>query len=128
MQFDRTIPILRISSPEKAKEFYVEYLGFRLQWEHRFAEDLSLYMAIARDGCILHLSEHHGDGSPGSAIRIQVEDIAGFHAQLSAKQYGYARPELVETSWQTREFSVTDPFLNSLRFFEELGDHHARQP
>lgn len=40
--FDETIPILRIFSVEKAKEFYLDYLGFTLDWEHRFADDLPL--------------------------------------------------------------------------------------
>ena len=32
--FLKTVPILRIFSVEKAKEFYVDYLGFSLDWEH----------------------------------------------------------------------------------------------
>ena len=30
--FQKTIPILRIFSVEKAKEFYVDFLGFTLDW------------------------------------------------------------------------------------------------
>jgi hypothetical protein len=36
---------------------------------HRFAPDLPLYMQVSRDGSVLHLSEHHGDCSPGAANR-----------------------------------------------------------
>jgi len=35
----QTIPILRIFSFEKAREFYVEFLGFTVDWEHRFDAD-----------------------------------------------------------------------------------------
>lgn len=35
MEF-QTIPIIRIFDEEKAKEFYLEYLGMKLDWEHRF--------------------------------------------------------------------------------------------
>src|SRR5437773_10613657 len=32
------IPILRIFSIEKAKEFYLDFLGFSIDWEHRFGD------------------------------------------------------------------------------------------
>ena len=60
------VPILRIFSVDRAKEFYLDFLGFTLDWEHRFESDLPLYAQVSRSGLTLHLSEHHGDGSPGS--------------------------------------------------------------
>jgi len=33
--FQKTIPILRIFSVEKAKEFYVDYLGCTVDWKSR---------------------------------------------------------------------------------------------
>ena len=33
--FDRVIPILRIFNLAKANEFYLEYLGFQVDWDHR---------------------------------------------------------------------------------------------
>jgi uncharacterized glyoxalase superfamily protein PhnB len=120
-------PMLRIFDAAKAREFYAVFLGFEVQWEHRFSDDAPLYMEISRGGCVLHLSEHHGDATPGSAVRIRVEDIAALHRELTEKEYRYARPGLCETPWQTREISVTDPFGNRLHFFEELPDCR-RQP
>jgi catechol 2,3-dioxygenase-like lactoylglutathione lyase family enzyme len=32
----QAIPILRIFDLEKARDFYVGFLGFRVDWEHRF--------------------------------------------------------------------------------------------
>jgi hypothetical protein len=37
-----TTPILRIFDEEKAKEFYLKFLEFKLDWEHRFEDDLPL--------------------------------------------------------------------------------------
>jgi catechol 2,3-dioxygenase-like lactoylglutathione lyase family enzyme len=68
----KTTPILRIFDEAKAKEFYVDFLGFKVDWEHRFEEGLPLYMQVSRDGCVLHPSEHHGDGTPGVAVRIET--------------------------------------------------------
>ena len=70
MMLGAVTPILRIFDEAKARQFYVDYLGFKVDWEHRFAPDLPLYLQIARDGCVLHLSEHHGDCCPGAALRI----------------------------------------------------------
>src|SRR5580658_9435303 len=55
------IPILRSFDEAKAKAFYVDLLGFKIDWEHRFRPDLPLYMQVSRDGLRLHVSEHHGD-------------------------------------------------------------------
>ena len=59
------IPVLRIYDIAKAKEFYVDFLGFRIDWEHRFDENAPLYMQVSRSGMKLHLSEHYGDGGRG---------------------------------------------------------------
>ncbi len=41
MNFGKVVPILRIFDEAKAKEFYVTFLEFAIDWEHRFAEDAS---------------------------------------------------------------------------------------
>lgn len=45
----QTIPILRIFSVDKAREFYVGFLGFTVDWEHRFDPEAPLYMAYHRE-------------------------------------------------------------------------------
>lgn len=116
MMIHSTTPILRIFDEEKAREFYVDFLGFKVDWDHRFAPGLPLYLQVSRDGCILHLSEHHGDCCPGSAMRIAVDRIDELHAELTAKQFKHARPALEDTPWGTRDLSVKDPFGNRLTF------------
>ena len=111
----RTIPILRIFDEAKAREFYVDFLGFTVDWEHRFAPDLPLYMQVSRDGCVLHLSEHHGDATPGAALRIDTAALEAFHQEITAKAYKYARPQIEAMPWG-RDLSVRDPFGNRLTF------------
>ncbi|WP_433616956.1 glyoxalase superfamily protein [Paenibacillus cellulositrophicus] len=106
-------PIFRIFDEDKAKEFYVGFLEFRMDWEHRYEDDLPLYMQVSSGDCEIHLSGHHGDCTPGSAIRVEVEDIQSLHAKLIAKKYKHARPGL-----EDMEVSVTDPFGNRITFFE----------
>ncbi|MBJ6362408.1 glyoxalase superfamily protein [Paenibacillus sp. GCM10012307] len=112
-------PIFRMFDEQKAKEYYLDFLGFQLDWEHRFEENFPLYMQISRDQLILHLSEHYGDCSPGSAIRISIPDLDVFHEALLAKQYKYSRPGIENTPWEIREMNLTDPFGNRLVFYEE---------
>ena len=121
MGFGKTIPILRMFDEAKAKEFYVDFLGFRVDWEHRFEDGLPLYMQISKDGCVIHLSEHHGDCSPGAALRIETDGLEEFQKQLAAKEYKYARPGIEEMPWGSRDMSLNDPFGNRLTFTCDLS-------
>ena len=47
MQALQTIPILRNFDEAKAREFYLGYLGFQVDWEHRFEPGMPLYMQTA---------------------------------------------------------------------------------
>ena len=116
MAFRNTTPVLRIFDETKAKEFYVKFLGFAVDWEHRFEEGLPLYMQVSKDGCILHLSEHHGDCCPGAAMRIETDELEAFHEALAAKRYKNARPGIEKMPWGDMDMSVTDPFGNRLTF------------
>lgn len=120
MKLATATPILRIFDEAKMREFYVDFLGFKVDWEHRFEPDTPIYLQVSRDDCVLHLSEHHGDSCPGAALRIEVDDIDGLHAELTGKHYRYARPGIDDMSWGTRDVSVKDPFGNRLTFFSVL--------
>lgn len=113
------IPILRIFSVEKAHEFYLDYLGFTLDWTHRFEEALPLYAQVHRSNVILHLSEHYGDGTPGTVVFVPVADIDALHRKLDGKRYSYARPGVETLDWG-RMMQISDPFGNRLRFCQTI--------
>lgn len=125
ISFVKTIPILRMFSMEKAKEFYVGYLGFRVDFEHKFPEVAPVYMQVSRGELVLHLTEHYGDCTPGSAVYVQMEGVEEFHRELTAKNYGYLRPGVGRTEWNTVSMSVTDPFGNNIRFHEPVQSSSA---
>ncbi|KTG28768.1 glyoxalase [Idiomarina sp. WRN-38] len=116
MKFGNTTPILRSFDEIKAKEFYLKFLEFDLDWEHRFSEDLPLYMQISKGSCVLHISEHHGDSSPGTALRIQVSNLEAYRELLLGKCYKYSRPVIQEMPWGSKDMSISDPFGNKLVF------------
>jgi uncharacterized glyoxalase superfamily protein PhnB len=111
------VPILRIFDVPKALDFYLGFLDFKEDWRHRFDTGWPLYIQVSRDGVALHLSEHHGDACPGAGVRIEVDDVEGYCAELLAKSYSYCRPSVTATEWKTREMAVLDPFRNRLVFW-----------
>ncbi|MEJ9217617.1 MULTISPECIES: glyoxalase superfamily protein [Paenibacillus] len=113
------IPLFRVFDETKAKEFYIQYLGFTLDWEHRFDDSAPLYMQISRDSLKIHLTEHYGDCSPGAAIRVDLVGIEHFHEQLIQKNYPYSRPGIEIAPWNSKELCVIDPFGNKIIFYEE---------
>jgi catechol 2,3-dioxygenase-like lactoylglutathione lyase family enzyme len=117
-KLDPAIPILRIFSVDKAREFYVDFLGFGVDWEHRFAPDLPLYMSVSRSGLVLHLSEHHGDATPGATVFVWMQGIHEYQRELIGKRYGYARPGVEDAPWNAYVMEIADPFGNRLRFSE----------
>lgn len=116
MRVGSPTPILRIFNEAAAKQFYLAFLGFSLDWEHRFEPGLPLYMQVVKGDCILHLSEHHGDACPGAALRIPVDDLDTFCSSLTEKRYAYARPSIDVMPWGSRDMAITDPFGNRLVF------------
>ena len=48
IEFQRVTPILRIFSVEKAREFYVDFLGFTWDREHRFDDNAPLYARVMK--------------------------------------------------------------------------------
>lgn len=121
MGLGKTTPILRIFDESKARDFYLAYLGFSVVFDHRFEPGLPLYLGVRRDDCTLHLSEHHGDASPGASMRIEVADIDALCAELSARDYRYARPAVATMPWGTRDITLADPFGNRLTFTSAIS-------
>ena len=121
MRVLQTIPLLRIFDVAKAREFYVDFLGFRVDWEHRFEPNAPLYMQVSRDTCVLHLTEHHGDCCPGATVFVRVTGLDELHGELTASGYRYMRPGVELAPWNAKVMEVVDPFGNRLRFNEDVA-------
>jgi uncharacterized glyoxalase superfamily protein PhnB len=120
-QLGKTTPILRSFDEVRAREFYLDWLGFEVVFEHRFEPEMPLYMGLRRGDCLLHLSEHHGDASPGASMRIEVSDIDALAAELNAQPYKQMRPAVQTMPWGTRDMTVIDPFGNRLTFTHAIS-------
>lgn len=115
--FEQAVPIVRIFDVAKAHEFYLGFLGFKVDWEHRFGPNMPLYTQVSRGGLRLHLSEHAGDASPGGNMVVYMEGVAELQRELIGKDYKYMKPGLEKQDWGL-ECAVTDPFGNRIRFMD----------
>jgi catechol 2,3-dioxygenase-like lactoylglutathione lyase family enzyme len=121
VRFGQTCPIMRIFDEAKAKQFYLDFLGLKLDWEHRFGDNFPLYAQVSRAGLMLHLSEHHGDASPGSTVFIRMEGVAAYQQELTLKDYTFGKPSIENQPWGL-VMTVTDPFNNRIRFCQQRRD------
>ena len=115
----QAIPIIRIFDEEKAKEFYLQFLGMNLDWEHRFQQDFPIYIQVSRGNLVFHLSEHSGDCTPGSKVFVNVSDIDSLFQEITSRPYKYSKPSIEQAPWGGRCFTVTDPFSNKVLFNEQ---------
>ncbi|MCP8894013.1 VOC family protein [Shinella daejeonensis] len=115
--FEQAVPIVRIFDVAKAHEFYLGFLGFSVDWEHRYGDSFPLYTQVSRGGLRLHLSEHAGDATPGCNMVVYMRGIRALHEELIGKNYRYMRPGL-EDEGTRLEVTVIDPFQNRIRFME----------
>lgn len=118
--FAPPIPVLRSLDEAKCRAFYCDFLGFDVEFEHRFEPNTPLYLSLSRGPIRLHLSEHRGDSAPGAAIFVWTTGIDTFRRELEARA-SFDVPDYVEQGWG-RELILIDPFGNRLRFCEGRGD------
>src|SRR6187399_1066315 len=120
MPFSKITPLLRILDETKAKEFYIDFLGFNLDWGNRATG--ALFMQISLDECVLHLSEHSGDACPGAAVKLHTDQIEEYVEQLVAKEYppGVAEqdPGVAEQPWGSFRYGACRSLRQSAHFHE----------
>ena len=104
-------PILRVADLDASVTYYVERLGFALQWR-----DAPL-ASVGRGRASLMLSE--GDqGHAGTWVWIAVDDVDALHDELRARGARLRHPP-ANYPWGSRECQVTDPDGHVLRFGAE---------
>jgi hypothetical protein len=120
ISFNSIMPVLRIFNVVKADEFYQGFLGLAVDWDHRFDPSAPLYRQISRGNLILHLSEHHRDGTPGAYVRVMMDGVEALQRELNSKGYSYMKPGLETMPWGMIETGVIDPFGNCIRFCQRV--------
>ncbi len=118
------VPVVKTSDLERSVRFYTEVLAFAWRWPDTQALELANGVVyLAREGAVLMLSRHVGDGVFGSVNRVFVDDVDAQYALFRARGLDTTgRPESpihtapVDQTWGLREFAVADPDGNGLCF------------
>ncbi len=113
-----SIPVLRMFDEVKAKAYYIDYLGFEVDWESRFSPTAPLYLQIHLGEAILHLNGHAKEDAPITEVNIPVLGLQNFCDYLISKQADYPKPIPVDPRYQGRntDLNLYDPFGNLLVF------------
>jgi predicted enzyme related to lactoylglutathione lyase len=106
-----------------ARSFYLDWLAFRLVWEHRTEDGGPCIIEVSRDDATLLLSEHYGDGSPAAKVLIAIDDVDALHRELTDRRNIHMRPGVEITEWG-RILTVIDPFGNRLVFVHRTASKH----
>jgi hypothetical protein len=130
-----TIPVLRIFSEPSAMKFYLEFLGFTLDFGGpTTGGDSPFYGQISRPGATLQLTEQRYEPGPGATVDIWIAGLDGYREELLTKDLGVFGPALGvppigETHWGARVLPIPDPFGNNLRISEPTDRAgHAHLP
>jgi len=108
--FEGVTPILRVRSLAVSLDYYVDALGFKVDWQY------PVFASISRGRCHIFLSE--GDqGNPGSWVWIGVGDAAALAEGLKSKGVPIRHPP-TNYAWAL-EMQVEDPDGNVLRLGSE---------
>jgi hypothetical protein len=75
----------------KAKAFYLDYLGFEVDWEGRFNPTAPLCMQIHLGEAVIHLNGHAQEDAPISQVNIPVVGLDKYCQYLIAKGAGYPK-------------------------------------
>src|SRR5262245_29294468 len=111
----KVVPALRITNYERSKAFYVDGLGFTVQWEHRFKPHFPVFASIERDAMEIFLTEHTGDCPVGGLVHFYVADVDAWYAEFKRKGISVHEPPN-QSIEGLRDMTVVDPDGNKLRF------------
>jgi catechol 2,3-dioxygenase-like lactoylglutathione lyase family enzyme len=116
----QVVPALRITDYARSRAFYVEGLGFTIDWEHRYEPDFPVFMQVSRDGLTLYLTEHAGDCQVGGLVHLFVPDVDDWYAGLRGRGVAVRQPP-AEHIEGLRGMTVVDPDGNQLRIGTRLA-------
>jgi predicted enzyme related to lactoylglutathione lyase len=86
--FENITPILRVNSVKDSIRYYVDVLGFAVDWGD---DEESEMASVSRDGKTIMLCQRD-QGNPGTWLWIGVEDIEPLYQQYSARGTKFLEP------------------------------------
>ncbi|MFH1589301.1 MAG: VOC family protein [archaeon] len=135
MKFNKLIPELSVSNFEESLKFYIEVLGFKIEYQRTESK----FAMISFQGSQMMIEEVNDNWSTGELqhpfgrginFQIEVDKIQPILDNLKKNKY----PIFIEPkeNWyrqddqfiRNKEFLIKDPDGYLLRFTEDLGTKH----
>ena len=110
-RIENVVPILRVEDLEVSRRYYIQKLGFALDWDYA-----GKMISVSRDHKAIMLCERD-QGQVGTWPWIGVDDADALFAEFSAKGARIRTPPQ-NFSW-AYEFTLEDPDGHVLRFGSE---------
>ena len=124
-------PFIKCSHISKSLDFYTGVLDFvSVQPPDPDPNSfMSKYALLERQGCLVHLSSHKGDGTFGNVLYVRVDNVDSLYRKFvanglntdSSTDYPALRIPPVKQTWGMKEFSVMDPDGNKITFGHQQG-------
>lgn len=116
----KVIPAFRITDYTRSIAFYVDKMGFKIDWEHRFGPQFPFFVQITKDEMTLYLTEHTGDCQVGGLIHLFVPNVDNWYNELKYKKDICIPDPPNEDIEGLRMMTVVDPDGNQLRICTRL--------
>ena len=116
------IPLLHVSDPVSAENFYCKQLGFEKTFSYQpFGETGPCYFGIVRDRVRVHLSSFPSDRIAGNAVVLVVDGVDALYKEFLLKG---VEIDLAPTDqdWGNREMYINEKNNNSIRFTQWKQD------
>lgn len=117
----KTIPQLRVFDYQKAIDFYIGSLHFKLEREYK-PDGGRFSLRVSLGDVILELVQHPDEGGLGSWLIIEeFKGLVPYRDSLAAGD-AFPKPVLrkVPQMSNTLSFAVMDPFFNRIEFREVM--------
>ena len=131
MQFNRLLPELSVTNINKTKAFYIDLLGFKLDYER----EENKFIFLSFEGSQFMFEQIHTDGwntaelvyplGRGINFSIETDNIDKIYQKLLDAEYPLFRPMMtsqyrMNDVWlEQKQFLVQDPDGYLLRFNQE---------
>ena len=108
-------PVFQVTDYAQAVAFYVDWLGFSIDWEDRPASG-GYYAQVSRGNIVLHLTTYPHEGCIGSRAIAEFTGLLVFHRLLLRKEAAFPPPQLQKTTWNDKvmQLELFDPAGNCL--------------
>ncbi|WP_052266403.1 glyoxalase superfamily protein [Pedobacter kyungheensis] len=118
------IPLFKVRNMRAAIQFYTEVLDFRMTWPDDTTD--SPVVDLGHENMELQITTYENDNLYGSVVYVYVHDVDVLFAKfvsrgLKGKTGSPVHQEPVDQTWGRREFYVTDPDGNTLRYCQNIA-------